>query len=77
MCMSSIWSGPSVILFIREMYGNKYKSFSWSGAFSVVGQGCYPTISFYLALVRHKMFCFINKAWPIDKNKNYSERKFL
>ena len=26
-----------IILFIKEMYGNKNKNFSWSGAFSVVG----------------------------------------
>ena len=29
-----------IILFIKEMYGNKNKNFSWSGAFSVVGRGC-------------------------------------
>ena len=26
----------TIILFIKEMYGNKNKNFSWSGAFSVV-----------------------------------------
>ena len=26
----------TIILFIKEMYGNKNKKFSWSGAFSVV-----------------------------------------
>ena len=30
----------TIILFIKEMYENKNKSFSWSEAFSVVGRGC-------------------------------------
>ena len=30
----------TIILFIKEMYGNKNKNFAWSGAFSVVGRGC-------------------------------------
>ena len=30
----------TIILVIKEMYGNKNKIFSWSGAFSVVGRGC-------------------------------------
>ena len=30
----------TIILFITEMYGNKNKNFSWSGAFSVVRRGC-------------------------------------
>ena len=30
----------AIILFRKEMYGNKNKIFSWSGAFSMVGRGC-------------------------------------
>ena len=30
----------TIILFIKEMYGNENKKISLSGAFSVVGQGC-------------------------------------
>ena len=39
----------TIILFIKEMYGNKNKKFSWSGAFSVVGCGA------------NQLFIFI---WP-------------
>ena len=40
----------TIILFMKGMYENKNKKFSWLGAFSVVRQGCSPTIYFYLAL---------------------------
>ena len=38
----------TIILFIKEMYENKNKNYHSSGAFSVVGEGCQPTIYFYL-----------------------------
>ena len=34
------YSRDHYLFFIKEMYGNNNKSFSCSGAFSVVGRGC-------------------------------------
>ena len=40
----------TIILFIKEMCGNKNKSFAWSGAFSVVGRGCLTNYLFLFGL---------------------------
>ena len=41
----------TIILFIKEMHGNKHKKFSWSGVFSMVGAGMLTNYFFLFGLI--------------------------